>query len=200
MKQRNTAALITSAQLLILANIITIVLAVWQKWDLNILLWVYWFQSVIIGFFQAKKISDLKQFSTKNFRINDQSVEPTESTKRWVVRFFLFHFNFFHLAYFVFLAGRPGEVVWTYVFVGAGAFFLNHLFSYRLNEGNDSTQVPNIGTMMFFPYARIIPMHLIIIFGSFLSFTTFNLVLFLSLKTVADLIMHVVEHKTKNPV
>ena len=44
---------------------------------------------------------------------------------------------------------------------------------------------------MFYPYARIIPMHLTIVFG-------FNfggaLILFLVLKTFADVIMHIVEH------
>ena len=44
---------------------------------------------------------------------------------------------------------------------------------------------------MFYPYARIIPMHLTIIFGSSFGGT---LPLFLVLKTFADAIMHVVEH------
>lgn len=53
--------------------------------------------------------------------------------------------------------------------------------------------------MMFFPYARIIPMHLTIIFGGMLSEWTFaaktTLALFMLLKTFADVIMHVVEKK-----
>jgi len=45
---------------------------------------------------------------------------------------------------------------------------------------------------MFFPYARIIPMHLTIIFGMLLGKGA--IVLFLTLKTLADMIMHVLEH------
>lgn len=52
---------------------------------------------------------------------------------------------------------------------------------------------------MFFPYARIIPMHLTIIFGGMFLYlgigSVFVLVLFLGLKAVADLIMHIIEHR-----
>ena len=56
--------------------------------------------------------------------------------------------------------------------------------------------------MMFFPYARIIPMHITIIAGGFLEKSvgvTFQanatLVLFMLLKTLADIIMHTVERR-----
>ncbi|NIP29465.1 MAG: hypothetical protein GTN99_09095 [Candidatus Dadabacteria bacterium] len=56
-------------------------------------------------------------------------------------------------------------------------------------------RTPNIGTMMFFPYARILPMHFTIIFGgSIAKASSKSLVLFLVLKTLADLIMHMIEH------
>lgn len=44
---------------------------------------------------------------------------------------------------------------------------------------------------MFYPYARIIPMHLTIIFGPAFNL---SLPLFLLLKTIADVIMHSVEY------
>jgi hypothetical protein len=55
-----------------------------------------------------------------------------------------------------------------------------------------------VGKMMFFPYARIIPMHLTILFGGILSsWGTFagkmTLAFFMLLKTFADVIMHIVE-------
>ena len=184
-----------SAQLLILANVVTIVLAVWQQWDMVTVMWVYWCQSVIIGLFQFKKITDLKRFSTKDFRINGKSVEPTEATKKYTAYFFLFHYNGFHFLYFIFLAQFFGiAIAWSAIAAGAGIFFLNHLFSYRMNRLQDQERVPNIGVMMFFPYARIIPMHVTIIFGFLLTQNTYGLVIFLGLKTVADVIMHTVEH------
>ena len=59
-------------------------------------------------------------------------------------------------------------------------------------------QKPHIGTMMLFPYARIIPMHLIILIGGF--FATESpalLVIFLTLKLYADLFMHAIEHSDR---
>jgi len=56
----------------------------------------------------------------------------------------------------------------------------------------------NIGRVLFSPYARIIPMHLTILFG-WIVFNALGekvaLVLFLILKTIADVIMHVREHR-----
>lgn len=54
---------------------------------------------------------------------------------------------------------------------------------------------PNIGTVMFFPYLRIIPMHMTILVGSiFTGGSAGALILFLGLKTATDLIMHMIEH------
>ena len=48
---------------------------------------------------------------------------------------------------------------------------------------------------MFFPYIRIIPMHLMIVAGvSVFGGSTGALIIFLLLKTAADAAMHFVEH------
>ena len=47
---------------------------------------------------------------------------------------------------------------------------------------------------MFTPYLRIIPMHLTIILGATLGGGA-GLIVFGILKTIADAIMHVIEHK-----
>ena len=49
--------------------------------------------------------------------------------------------------------------------------------------------------MMFFPYARVVPLHLTIIIGAMLESSTPTLLLFLGLKAGADLSMHAVEHR-----
>ena len=187
-----------SAAFLILANLVTIVLAVVQEWDVRDVMWVYWGQSVIIGFFNWRRILDLKQFSTEGFSINDQPAEPTRETQLTTASFFLLHYGFFHFIYFTFLflemEPLPGLRV-----VGIAAcimvFLFNHGFSYGHNRQRDMNRRPNIGTIMVFPYARIIPMHLTILFGShFAEGSTGELLLFLGLKTLADVIMHMVEH------
>jgi hypothetical protein len=89
-------------------------------------------------------------------------------------------------------------------------FYFNHKTSFELNYQEDLKGRVNIGILMFMPYARIIPMHLIIIFaGSILSgnninfyingvlvsiFSILTMLFFLSMKTVADVVMHKIEH------
>jgi hypothetical protein len=156
----------------------------------------------------------LKEFSTKGFTENGHPVEPTEETKNRNARFFLMHYGFFHLVYFIFLlvfsqAGMLGSALNSadliYIIPTALLFLGNHIYSYRYNRPRDIGK-PNIGTLMFYPYARIVPMHITLILGVFLGGP---LLLFLLLKTLADVIMHIVEHRvllkgqvrqTENPV
>ncbi len=140
---------------------------------------------------------DLKTFSTDGLEINSRPVAgPSKGVKRFVVGFFIFHYGFFHLIYLIFLknltAQNPEQ---TAVLIGSAIFFVNHWLSYRSNREQDETKKQNIGAMMFYPYARIIPMHLFILFGGFLVGGTFSLIFFLLLKTVADVCMHLYEHK-----
>lgn len=182
----------SSALVLILSNLITIILAVIFSWSIMIILWSYWLQSVIIGFFNFFKILSLKNYSA-------------ERVKLGAAVFFAFHYGFFHLAYALFLAGFSffsqsisfGDL--TFVLLSGIIFFFNHLFSFLYFKNKSNKKNQNIGSVMMFPYLRIIPMHFIIVFGGIFLVTgigsVFVLILFLLLKTAADLAMHLIEHK-----
>lgn len=178
------------------SNLLTIVVALVQHWDVKFLMWIYWSQSVIIGVFNFIRMIKLERFSTEGVTMNDQPVDPTPSTRRHMAFFFLVHYGLFHAAYLAFLLAeaRVGGTDVLPIAICVLAFFLNHAFSFRYNLEGDRRKVRNIGTIMFFPYARIIPMHLTIIFGFGLVKGTATLLIFLVLKTFADLIMHAVEH------
>jgi len=187
-----------SVVVLLLSNLLTIALAVYQHWDIFVVMWVYWGQSVIIGYFNFRRIMDLKKFSTAGFMINDQPVKPTPQTQRQTAVFFALHYGIFHLVYLGFL-GADAKVAGGFplfnVLVCIGVFYLNHWFSYRYNREQEQDRVPNIGSIMFFPYIRIIPMHLMIVAGvSVFGGSTGALIIFLLLKTAADAAMHFVEH------
>jgi hypothetical protein len=205
----------TSSASLLFSNLLTIVLAVVQGWRLADVMWVYWGQSVVIGYFNWRRIRALQRFSTDGFTVNDHPVDPTPATKRQVALFFAVHYGFFHFVYLVFLLSFPFDTQRSVIphspFPGQAdtprpdvlgiavctlAFAVNHAFSYRHNLESDLRRVPNIGTVMFFPYARILPMHLTLILGGFFGAVSsvLPLVVFLVLKTLADLIMHLVEH------
>ncbi|MDP3973751.1 MAG: DUF6498-containing protein [Candidatus Daviesbacteria bacterium] len=183
---------------LLFSNILVVILAVVQKWEISTVLWVYWMQSIIIGFFQFIRILSLKNFSTENFTVNNNPVSPTTQTKTFTAFFFIFHYGFFHFLYTVFLFNffTTSTLDFKYLFAGGSIFFINHLFSFYHNRMIDQQKVQNIGQLMFSPYVRIIPMHLIIIFGAILGQSA--LFVFLLLKTLADLLMHVVKHKKED--
>lgn len=186
----------TSFIALFLSNVIIIILVIVQNWEASTVLWVYWIQSVIIGFFQFLRVLSLKKFSTENFTINDKPALPTTKTKQFSAFFFVFHYGFFHFIYAIFLFNffTKQPLDFTYISIGGLIFFLNHTFSYFHNKFIDEQKTQNIGQIMFSPYARIIPMHLIIIFGTILGQSV--LIVFLLLKTLADLFMHTIKHNS----
>ena len=196
-----------SLWLLLFSNLVTIFFATKEGWNLSTIMWIYWFQSIAIGFFNFIRILQLKEFSTERLKINGHPIQQIQGikvfvtgTKIFTAFFFLVHYGLFHFSYLVFLlvdkfvgspVGGAGFVDIKSVFLMALLFFISHLFSYLYNRPKD-TKRQNIGVLMFYPYARIIPMHLTIIFGSYFANA---LPLFLILKTFSDVVMHVVEHR-----
>jgi len=178
------------------ANVLSLVIAVVQGWTLIDLMFVYWLQSVTIGASYCARMLSLDKFSTQGFKINNHAVEPTAATKRQTAGFFAVHYGMFHLVYLLFIAGEapPGTFADPQLWGCGVAFALNHIYSYRYNREADQRGTPNIGTLMFTPYLRILPMHLTIVFG-LMATGGFGLVFFGTLKTAADVAMHAVEHR-----
>ncbi|HEY4646555.1 MAG TPA: DUF6498-containing protein [Steroidobacteraceae bacterium] len=188
-----------STRSLILVNAATVALALGLDWPASALMWPYWIQSIVIGYFSRKRILALGRFSTSGFTMNDRPVSPTPATQRSVANFFALHYGFFHVGYFVFLVQQFAQLgPWDWVGLGALAisFAWNHRFSFEQNVEADRRGTPNIGTLMFLPYARILPMHLTIMLGSAFGGEGAGVVLiFGTLKTAADVLMHHVEHR-----
>ncbi|MEM8884468.1 MAG: DUF6498-containing protein [Planctomycetota bacterium] len=199
-----------SAWAILASNAITMAFAWFQHWDLRPLMVIYWCQSIIIGGFNFARMIKLRQFSTEGLKSNGQPVPETAKGKWSTAIFFAIHYGFFHVGYLVFLLievgggsprdrfGGPWEPSTIDLFlIGAGifSFLVGHGISFRKNVEADLAGRPNLGTMMFLPYARIIPMHLTIIFGFWFGSQRGAVMLFMTLKTVADLIMHHVEHR-----
>ena len=202
----------TSTLSLIFSNLLVIFFAVVDGISANDVLWIYWSQSVIIGIFNFIKMITLKEFSTEGFKQGKKQMLPTRATAISSAVFFLFHYGFFHVIYAVFLGafsnfshsnGSSSGI--NYFLLSAGMFFVSYLIEFINSRKEETDELPNIGLIMFAPYARIIPMHLTIIFGGFIGAagsifsTNTNLaviVLFTGLKTVVDLITHSIDFKS----
>ncbi len=182
----------------IFGNAVSIYLAVTQDWPLAQIMWIYWGQSVIIGVMNVIRMLSLKDFTTKGMTQNGSPVPETQAAKRGIAMFFALHYGFFHFGYAAFLwAEQPLNALSMneafLMMLALSMFVGSHSFSLMHNWKADFRQSkPNLGTLMFYPYLRIIPMHLAIIFGGFLDFL--GLIIFMVLKTFADAGTHMVEH------
>ncbi len=209
-----------SAITLLISNLVVIALALAEGWSLAMLMLVYWCQSMVIGFFNILKILTWKAPVATN---PDSILKEIRSEgeqkpglnplllagKVFLAGFFAVNYGAFHFGYLIFILGgffatspfsapNAGAIDWLMVGATTAVFFGNHLFSFIYNLKKDGASEKNIMQIMFAPYARIIPMHLTIIFGTMLMIffgnPTLATILFLSLKTAADMKMHADEH------
>jgi hypothetical protein len=172
------------------------------------LMFPYWLQSVIIGGYNVRRIAVLQVFTTDGLKVNGRAVDPTPSTRRETWIFFMVHYGFFHLVYFFFLGafgamdrgggfgsswGDLGSLSSLWLGATALGFLVSEGRDYARARAEDVATPPNIGSLMFAPYFRIIPMHLTIIFGALFG-GWFAILLFGTLKTLVELVINALMH------
>jgi hypothetical protein len=161
-------------------------------------------QSVAIGIMNYLRMMSLKDFTTQGMTSGGKKVPETEAGKKSIAHFFLLHYGFFHFGYFMFLSEQmplsripPNDMM--LLLICAASFITSHILALTQNLSDDfKDERPNLGTLMFYPYMRIIPMHLAIIIGSAFS-SVIATVFFMVLKTFADIGMHLVEQHLFKP-
>lgn len=187
----------SSTWLLVITNLIIIIFATVQHWNFLTLMWIYWTQSVIIGLVNFVRMLLLKDFSTKGMIFGGKPVEKTTSSKIAMAFFFLFHYGGFQAMYVFFIFDAhdvfgkqfdPPELL--PILIGAGFFLINHVYSF-IRHFYELSRKQKLGDVMGIPYIRIVPMHIVIIF---MAIVPSPLIIFLLLRTVADVTMHAVEH------
>lgn len=195
---------------LIIANLVNIFLAIILGWGLGTIMAIYWVQSIIIGIFTFAKLSSIPleayQKAIENgeikLTVNGREITDPAEFKRKDPLFFLVHYGFFHICYLVFIISNVGNWGTLLPAIIPGTMFaFNHYYSFLQNRKGDMPQMIRPGNVFLRPYLRIIPMHLtILVGGNLIGFSptgrnTFALVIFMLLKTVADVFMHELEHR-----
>jgi len=202
---------------LLAANIITIALAILEGWDLAMVLFIYWAQSVIIGIFTVFTLffADTAALAADMGRSQKEAGGNPVVSERYVwfykatlAGFFALHYGLFHWGYYSVIIDSAifGTVDFTdnLIWVSCALFFFNHLYSYIYHRTSERQDGVFITREFIQPYNRIIPMHLTIIFGSILVLvfslagipaTLPVLVLFLLLKTWMDIRLHIRKHR-----
>lgn len=171
------------------ANLLATVLALALGWTLGDLLWTFYIQSLIIGWFARERMLALQHFSTEGFKANGKPVPEDESGKRSTANFFAMHFGGFHFGYLIFLftMSMPDTLTdWLILLACGVAFWMAQRQTFDEQVAVDAQGRPNLGALMFLPYLRIIPIHLTIILGSVMG-DAIGILFFMMLKTAADL-------------
>lgn len=197
----NRASLRPSIIALIIANVVPIIGVLFFDWSLFQIMFLYWLESIVIGFYNILKFIKMGWFLSIFY-----------------VPFFIVHYGMFmavHLSFiFAFFAPElvfrslfpPKETILMLISINAIpliTLIISHGISFFLNFiGKHEYENINIGEQVQAPYKRIILMHLTLLFGGWiimlLKIPIFGLVLLVIFKTIADIHAHTKEHSSTN--
>jgi hypothetical protein len=185
-----------SSYALVAANVFAAAVAAATGMTLRELAIVYWVQSIVIGLSFFVRILSLEKYSATR-ELPDGSPTPlSQRDKHAAAITLLIGYGALHVVYSFFLfAGDPG-VSRLWVVLCALAFLVSHAYSLAHNINLDRRDNLHLGTLVSIPYVRILPMMLVIATGAFFfgHASLVGLIVFTVIKTVADVIAHVIEH------
>jgi len=184
--------------ILILANLFPIFGVRYLGWSLANILYLYWAESAIIGFFNILKMTTA------------QGGEPPKN-KLFFTCFFMIHYGLFMFVHFVFLTivllkafkdqgfggGLLSSIRWALILL-----FLSYGSSFLANYiGKGEYKSASEKVLLFQPYGRIVIMHLTIFLGTVIIWlsgpSVALLVLLVFFKMIADLVSHLIVGRKK---
>jgi hypothetical protein len=153
--------------------------------------WIYWIQSVLIGVFNFLDLLTIQHPDPESMMVNGKPIPNNLASKGCMAFFFLFHYQFFHLVYAIFIiTGVKGKIDFRFLVISIAAILLELTIGFIRNKAVQKNQVVNYGKQFVIPYVRIIPMHLMILVPAFLGLS--SVYIFLILKMLADLAMYLI--------
>ena len=178
---------------LLAANSVPLIGIAAGGWNLDTLAWVYWAETIIVGFMAIAKMAA----STKLGELG--------KSKSYQIVFFIAHYATFVVMYGVFIAlvlfpssgGPSGSGILAAVAVVA--FIGSHLVSFKWNylDKGEFQQVSSL-VQMAMPYARLLPSHFVWVAGVFAVGWTglgaAGLYLLVIVKVSVDVAAHLAEH------
>jgi hypothetical protein len=190
---------------------ILLLLNIWLVWSyekspqiFTTLIWLYWSQSVLFGFFNfLDMLTTTNVADASTLVLNKETEQPIKLTANASAWAFLFHYGFFHFGYFIFLVimKKTGPFEWDLFEKVLAIFIVFQAVNFIQHKIQNKTKAANIGSMFAIPYIRIVPMHLCILLPAFFHWS--NLTVFLVLKVIADVIMYIVTnsyYKKSDPI
>ena len=188
-----------------LANALPIAGVLLLGWKVFPLVLLYWLENVVVGGFNVGKL------------LLAQPQEPAYSVgKLFLIPFFVFHFGLFTLVHGVFvfalfgakslprfdsLAKLPAAIRAYHLGWGVLALVVSHGLSFYWNYfENGEYRRASLPILMMQPYARLVVLHLAVLFGGWIVLTLGSpllaLLVLVALKTAADVRAHQAERHT----
>ena len=192
-----------------LANALPIAGVLLLGWKVFPLVLLYWLENVVVGGFNVGKL------------LLARPQEPAYSVgKLFLIPFFIFHFGMFTLLHGVFvfalfgaktlprfdsLAELPAAIRAYHLGWGLLALVVSHGLSFYWNYfENGEYRRASLPILMIQPYARLVVLHLAVLFGGWIVLTIGSpllaLLVLVALKTAADVRAHQAErHRFMEP-
>ena len=188
-----------------LANALPIAGVLLLGWKVFPFVLLYWLENVVVGGFNVGKL------------LLAQPQEPAYSVgKLFLIPFFVFHFGMFTLVHGVFvfalfgakslprfdsLAELPEAIRAYHLGWGVLALVVSHGLSFYWNYfENGEYRRASLPILMMQPYARLVVLHLAVLFGGWIVLTLGSpllaLLVLVALKTAADVRAHQAERHT----
>lgn len=191
--------LFLSSTVLILSNLISLIGVVWYGWSLTLIVFLYWLENIVMGFYNILKMNKACGDNPSNLTINQKPAE-SYSRQKLIHAFIVSYgmFTLFHGLFTISLFGLPMKY-WINVAMILFLMFVNHGISYLVHFINDNEyQEVSPGAQFNYPYRRLLVLHLTIILGAVAAgeFGTpiAALVTMVIIKITIDLITHNWEH------
>lgn len=184
---------------LIAANMFPLLGVMFLGWKLFPIMFLYWLESAIVGFFNVLKMRRAEGTREANLTLNDQPISKFDRSS--LIGFFIMHYGIFMAVHgaFVFTLFGPVNMKFWEVLLAFAFLFLSHRVSYTHNFLGEAEYKKLSPSELFVqPYSRIIVMHVTILGGGFVVKSMhapwLALIIMVGLKTAIDLIAHIKQH------
>jgi Family of unknown function (DUF6498) len=199
--------MVESTLFLLIANLATLAFALVLRWPMEVLLWPYWIQSAVIGYFARQRLVVLERTlaaESEPEQLDERGGVTSHKNPRQTMSIATF-FTVFYGGWFLLFLGalvqsHTGKIgVWDVlgITVSGVIFAYNHWFSYRKNAAADIAGKPSLLSAFVAPFVRAVPMFV----GGFAAQelaggkSVWAVVAFCLVKTAIDVVAHRGTHR-----
>jgi hypothetical protein len=185
---------------LLLSNLLPIFGVLFFRWNASEMLFIYWTETIVIGFYNILKMVAAKKPAKETTEIN--GVVQKAMSKTQTILFFILHFGIFSacMGAVLFQSAIKNLVFDLALYFSLISMFVSHGVSYVLNYlGKKEYESKSTDDLFWAPYSRIILIIMTVWLSTGIAFffdqSVVTLITMVLLKTAADLFSHMFEHR-----